>query len=205
MGLRALSGDAEQARNADAEPRYAEELQKAQIKEPEFYDRLAEERKYFYHVDLLGRLYLEDMLPKNIATSLKSPKFLNFFFTRLRPNELGEFEEYPFVSPCGKEMNYIRPADTPIVFDKLEKDEKDGKEYLYYAADMKEPFDPSLLEWAADTDRLYYPVRNHKRMKGHRALVRSHLAVQLSQNFVLDGDDIYLDWNGDQHLIKLVH
>mmetsp|Transcript_11757 Transcript_11757/g.23132 ORF Transcript_11757/g.23132 Transcript_11757/m.23132 type:complete len:241 (+) Transcript_11757:116-838(+) len=196
---------AEVARNADAEPRYAEELQKAQIKSPEFYEKHSHDRKYFYHVDLLGRLFLEDMLPKNIATSLKSPKFLNFFFTRLRPNTLGEFEEYPYVSPCGKEMNYIRPADTPIVFDRLETDEEDGKEYLMYASDMKEPFDPSLLQWASDTDRLYYPIREHKRMKGERALVRSHLAVQLSQHFILDGEDIYLEWNGGKHLIELVH
>ena len=40
----------------------------------EFYEREAEKRHYFYHIDLQGRLYLEDTTPKNIATSLKSPK-----------------------------------------------------------------------------------------------------------------------------------
>ena len=63
-------------------------------------------------VGVQGRLFLEDMVPKNIATCLKAPKFLRFFFSHVKPNDTGKHEEYPFVSPCGPEMNFIKPADT---------------------------------------------------------------------------------------------
>lgn len=101
------------------------------VKPKEFYEKHAgkdsdKQRCYFYNVDLQGRLFLEDTLPKNIATSIKSEKFLNFFFKRLRrinSNERNFMEEknipmcdYPFVSPCGKELNFVRPAATPVVF-----------------------------------------------------------------------------------------
>lgn len=44
-------------------------------------------------------------------------KFLAFFFQRLRRNDTGLYEEdFPYVSPCGRERNYIRCDDTPIVF-----------------------------------------------------------------------------------------
>lgn len=84
-----------------------------------------------------GRLFLENTVPKNIATSLKSDKFLDFFFRQLGYNaprrRTGEvaFAEYPFLSPCGKEKNYIKCADVPIVFNTL----RDGK--LVYAASVE--------------------------------------------------------------------
>ncbi len=59
-----------------------------------------------------GRLFLEDMMPKNVATSLKSPKFLRFFFRQLRINDTGVHVDYGYVSPCGSEMNFVKPADT---------------------------------------------------------------------------------------------
>ena len=62
-------------------------------------------------------MFLEESRVKNIATSLKDNRFLSFFFKRLKLNRTGKYEqEYPFVSPCGKEMNYVKPADIPIVF-----------------------------------------------------------------------------------------
>lgn len=180
------------------------------------------------------------MLPKNVATSLKSPKFLNFFWRMLRPNpshspefrandDSARFDaDYPFVSPCGKEMNYIRPADTPIVFDSL-REKKDGHEELVYAETLSEPFDPSLLVWGEATDRLYHPVRRHKRLSvpGSSAvtdavdrldddvveavvaaaaplgLVRSHLAVRLAEHFtVSDAGAISLEWGGQSHVVR---
>lgn len=59
--------------------------------------------------------------------------FLDFFYTRLRPfsassakNETDRHEAedllrkgYTFVSPCGIERNYVRPEETPIVFQAL--------------------------------------------------------------------------------------
>ena len=47
-------------------------------------------------------------------------KFLEFFFKRVKLNASGRYErEFPYVSPCGREMNYIRCDDLPIVFSQL--------------------------------------------------------------------------------------
>ena len=42
--------------------------------------------------------------PKNIATSLKSEKFLRFFFRQVRRTDKTSpyFQEYPYYSPCGE-------------------------------------------------------------------------------------------------------
>ena len=65
------------------------------------------------------------MLPKNIATSLKSASFLRFFWRQLRSNDLDLAPwtaDYPFISPCGAEMNFVTVADTPIVFERVDED-----------------------------------------------------------------------------------
>lgn len=76
-------------------------------------------------------------MPKMVATSLKSAKFLDFFWRNLKPNKAikpgseGErlHPDYPWLSPCGKEMNFVKAADVPIVFHTLTHDGK-----LIYAA-----------------------------------------------------------------------
>ena len=106
------------------------------------YEQQALERRYFFHVDLQGRLFLEETEPKNIATCLKQDKFLAFFFKRVRRNDLGwgigddvaesdrALEDYPFVSKCGDEMNFIRPADQAIVFEDLRDATEEEKERM---------------------------------------------------------------------------
>jgi hypothetical protein len=96
---------------------------------------------YFYHVDLLGRLFLEDTVPKNIATSLKDLKFLNFFWTHLVRNTTGDHIAHPFVSFCGKERNFVMPADTAVVFHDLTADGK-----LVWAGSLQMEFDPSAVQ-----------------------------------------------------------
>ena len=71
---------------------YIEDWQRAQIKPIEFYEREAKRnRHYFYTIDLQGRLFLEESRIKNIATSLKDFRFLNFFFKQLRVNNTGRY------------------------------------------------------------------------------------------------------------------
>ncbi|CAK9023758.1 UPF0598 protein C8orf82, partial [Durusdinium trenchii] len=204
--LRALASSSSPGPGSEDSEVYIEDLQRRQLKSAEFYERHAQDRKYFYHVDLQGRLFLEETMPKNVATSLKSPKFLDFFWTMLRPNNRGEFAEYPFISPCGKEMNFIRPADTPVVFDALEdRTDEEGNEVqvLVYAATLSEVFDPTKLVWHSTTDRLYYPVSKHKRLVGSLGLIRSRLAVQFSETFTFGDDgEILMTWKGHTHAIR---
>jgi Domain of unknown function (DUF4505) len=120
---------------------HSENIEQLSNQQPQRY------RCYFYTVDLQGRLFLEETMPKNVATCIKDVKFLNVFFRRLRrlrPHEATllqtasgiPVEDYPFVSPCRArsddgssrggnggsttmEFNLVRPAATPFVFHSL--------------------------------------------------------------------------------------
>jgi len=47
-------------------------------------------------------------------------RFLIFFFRQVRRNDTGRFvKEFPFISPCGKELNFIRGDDYPTVYTNL--------------------------------------------------------------------------------------
>lgn len=48
---------------------------------------------------------------------ISDKQFLVFFFRRLRLNNTGRYsQDFPFVSLCGRERNFIRCDDLPIVF-----------------------------------------------------------------------------------------
>ena len=51
-------------------------------------------------------------------------KFLAFFFKRLKKNDTGRYVgDFPYVSLCGPERNFVRCDDLPIVFTKIFKKE----------------------------------------------------------------------------------
>ncbi|KAF0745756.1 hypothetical protein Ae201684_000204 [Aphanomyces euteiches] len=169
---------------------YAEQLQLKEIKSPEFYDTHAKNRLYFYHVDLQGQLFLEDTVPKNIATSLKSPKFLRFFFGHLRPNPhagstLDPFQDYPYISPCGNETNFIKAADTPIVFTEL-KQVDDATFHLVTNGSHDVVFNPSHVAMSSSTGRLYHWTET--KHLALFALIKSQVAVELSQSIEFHDD-----------------
>jgi hypothetical protein len=101
-------------------------------------------REYFYFIDLRGRLW-------HGSSELSDPVFLQMFFRQLRPNTTGRHREYPYVSPCGNELNYVRAADTPIVFQHL----RDGR--LWYGGNLSVPFLPESLRFS-DDGILYHPA-----------------------------------------------
>ncbi|UZJ52156.1 hypothetical protein CBS101457_001476 [Exobasidium rhododendri] len=43
-------------------------------------------RYYRYVIDVHGQLFLHDTTPKNLTSCFKNPQFLDFFFTRIKPN-----------------------------------------------------------------------------------------------------------------------
>ncbi len=104
------------------------------------------ERIYFYVIDGKGRLYHDGTLQDDIA-------FLDFFFKRLKPNDTGLYSEYPFVSPCGREMNFIQSAGTPYVFRMLDI----GQNALIYGGTLSQPWQPGHLLYGSD-DQLYHPA-----------------------------------------------
>ncbi|CAK4630574.1 unnamed protein product, partial [Aphanomyces euteiches] len=137
-----------------------------------------------------GQLFLEDTVPKNIATSLKSPKFLRFFFGHLRPNPhagstLDPFQDYPYISPCGNETNFIKAADTPIVFTEL-KQVDDATFHLVTNGSHDVVFNPSHVAMSSSTGRLYHWTETmHLALF---ALIKSQVAVELSQSIEFHDD-----------------
>ncbi|OWZ14032.1 putative mitochondrial protein [Phytophthora megakarya] len=194
------------------EDKYLELKQLKDIKSEGFYDLQAHKRRYFYYVDLQGRLFLEDTRPKNIATSLKSAKFLRFFFSQVRPNGIAqckakeeeEFLEYPHRSPCGKEMNFIKCADRPFVFEDLRRDKNDKWALVFGGGELTMPFLPETLRISLSTGRLYHDVQTKHVASGTPegiALVRSQLAVELGKS--IDVHD-FPDDNAKQDVNSLV-
>ncbi|CEG37201.1 Protein of unknown function DUF4505 [Plasmopara halstedii] len=177
-----------------AEDKYLELKQLKDIKSVRFYEEQSQKRRYFYYIDLQGRLFLEDTRPKNIATSLKSAKFLRFFFSQVQPNSIlqcnvkdeEQFLDYPYRSPCGKETNFIKCADRPLVFEDLRRDDISGKWMLSFGGgELAMPFLPDTLRISLSTGRLYHDVETKHIASGTSegvALVRSQLAVELGKH-----------------------
>ncbi|GFR25513.1 UPF0598 protein CG30010, partial [Trichonephila clavata] len=85
-------------------------------------------------------------------------KFLQFFFRRLKFNDTNKYQkEFPFLSPCGKEKNFVRCDDLPIVFTHiLESENSEEGDYLSYGPEAT----------------------------GGVGLIKSSLAIHLSQKFI---------------------
>jgi Domain of unknown function (DUF4505) len=182
-----------------------------------------QQRCYFYNIDWHGRLFLEETMPKNIVTSIKDVRFLDFFFSRIKyVNELQReymilhdipFSDYPFISICGKEWNFIRPALTPIVFHTL----VDRDQYLLYGSTdksmLREPFNEvDGIALSKKSGKLYHKLTTHsyyplsQRMPRSKqqpepvpeyALLRTSLALTLSDRIVILSEDANAQKNDD--------
>lgn len=174
----------------DDESAWEDELQRARIQPLEFYEQHAVQREYFYYVSSRGGLYLEDTLPKNIATSLKSPKFLTFFTQQLRKNDGKYAAAYPWVSPCGKEMNYVSAALTPVVFTALQEQADSAAACTLRVNDAFDvTFQPDQLAMD-EAGRLYHCTAGRQARTGKYGLVASAVAVQLAPHIELTDTEV---------------
>lgn len=221
---------------------YIDEWHATTVKPARFYDLQSapglKRKNYFYSVDLQGRVFLEEVLPKNIATSLKNEKFLDFFYTHVKRvgrkeravlEKIGEEwgfhsleEDYPFVSPCGVELNFLRPADTAIVFHSMRESPSGGLE-LVFGGTLAQPFSPRRLFISKKTGRIYHELTTetddfgtdgesaqseetasknktkitplHKSFGQEFGLIKSSLAVTLSDEIVDAEENAYNEEN----------
>ncbi|KAG7164400.1 UPF0598 protein CG30010-like [Homarus americanus] len=164
-------------------------------------------REYFYYVDHQGMLFMDDARIKNFTSCFKEKKFLQFFFSRLRMNDTERYPEFPFLSPCGRERNYIRCDDLPVVFTNLvmKNTSLGSEEHLAYGNAgevMTLPFQPSELCMQVETGRVYHPASE---CVGGVGLVRSQLSIQLSTHFIFGNSEekppTHINWGGQE--IKL--
>jgi hypothetical protein len=141
---------------------------------------------YFYSLSESALLFLANARYRTIAAAIRDIKFLDFFFTHLQPTSrflsggaqaartAGLHEllaplaaEFPFASPCGRELNFLQCESTPFVFH-----ERVGSQLLY-AGTLREPFRADLF-FASGDGRLFHPIapRNflHAGRQEHNAL-----------------------------------
>jgi hypothetical protein len=112
-------------------------------------------------------------------------KFLNFFFERLRINDTGSYQnEFPYLSPCGRERNFVRCDDLPIVFTKLQVLEEKLVLPYNYCGTKHVNFEPNKL-YMGSSGRIYHP--GPEKLHGI-GLIKSSLAIELSQDFTFGAD-----------------
>ncbi|KAG5443133.1 upf0598 protein C8orf82 [Clonorchis sinensis] len=152
-------------------------------------------REYFYFIDHHGQLFLDDARIKNFTSCFKDKVFLEFFFARLRPNTTGRYdEEFPYLSLCGRERNFVRCDDRPIVFLDLVQRAEISHWLLTFgfaqSSKLSVPFQPQHLYMNPNSGRIYHPTINFddpEKNTVHESLVVglmcSDLALRLADMF----------------------
>lgn len=139
---------------------------------------------------------------KNFTSCFKEKKFLEFFFKRIRLNETGRYqEEFSFISLCGRERNYIRCDDVPIVYTNvLVKNNMDLLSYGYAGDLLSTEFIPNKIYMLPLTGRVYHPADDRY---GGVGLVKSKLAIELSKYFQFQKGDseppTYFVWKNEKY------
>ncbi|MGH0127002.1 UNVERIFIED_CONTAM: hypothetical protein FKN15_071425 [Acipenser sinensis] len=154
------------------------------------------------------QLFLDDSKVKNFISCFKDKQFLVFFFSRLRRNESGRYQDsFPFLSLCGRERNFVRCDDRPVVFTQLlgGAGGGGGPELLSYCGGAERlvvPFCPTALYMHPGNGRLYHPCVERS---GSVGLVRSALAIEFSPRFEYrPGEEhisqpTHFNWAGSRH------
>ncbi|CAM9485701.1 unnamed protein product [Choristocarpus tenellus] len=156
-----------------------------------------------------------DCLFLHYVHNVDTVQFLSGFFKRLKPNNLvpTRHPSYPFVSPCGRELNFVLPLDVPIVFNDLiatASNQKNVKAKLGNSAGthtittshclvssggLLTPWNPASLRVSQRSGRMYHPTlwgtvgscRKERACclpnEGY-GLVRSQLAVKLGEQIL---------------------
>lgn len=136
--------------------------------------------------------------------------FLRFFFSRVKINGTKRWRaHFPYISPCGPELNYIRCDDLPIVFTELlymltptnsntqyihvnltETHDLYHPQYFLSYGGARElllhPFQPSTLCMHPISGRVYH---TGPEKSGGVGLIKSSLADELSGLFQYEDRD----------------
>ncbi|XP_075167116.1 UPF0598 protein CG30010 [Haematobia irritans] len=164
-------------------------------------------REYFYYIDHEGMLFLDDSKMKNFTSCFKEKKFLKFFFDRVKFNDTKRYKtEFPYLSLCGRERNYIRCDDTPIVFTHVIQDSSgmDKIQYNHAGEVLQIDFQPDHIYMNPETGRVYHPYPKDK--VGSIGLIRSKLSIELSKYFEFEHGEqngpSHIWWKDTKHLLQ---
>ncbi|XP_044758815.1 UPF0598 protein CG30010 [Coccinella septempunctata] len=162
-------------------PIFTRKLSYIQGQEPERHVR-----EYFYYIDHQGMLFLDDSKMKNFTSCIKEKKFLRFFFNQLKQNDTNRYTEFPYLSKCGKERNFVRCDDCPFVFTHILKMELSNSQpemhlaYNHANSLLTLKFQPDKVIMLPETGRVYHPAPDRV---GSVGLIQSKLAIMLSEYF----------------------
>ena len=132
-----------------------------------------------------GSLSIEYMYYTALIFGIAEKQFLEFFFKRIKFNDTDRYaEDFPYLSLCGRERNFVRCDDQAIVYTHVlpssNPEEPDRLSYGGTGELLTVPFTPEkicLLPW---TGRIYHPTVERT---GGIGLIKSSLAIELSKNF----------------------
>ncbi|XP_069112642.1 UPF0598 protein CG30010-like [Argopecten irradians] len=164
-------------------------------------------REYFYFIDHQGQLFLDDAKMKNFTSCFKEKDFLSFFFKRLKLNETTRYRaDFPFLSPCGRERNYIRCDDRPIVYthilDAPTPGDLDLLSYGGAGTALTVKFEPQRICMLPNTGRVYHPASTSL---GGIGLIKSSIAIEISQYFEFEKGENYpptkFHWKGKTYTL----
>ncbi|XP_031636175.1 UPF0598 protein CG30010 [Contarinia nasturtii] len=162
-------------------------------------------REYFYYIDHDGMLFLDDARIKNFTSCFKEKHFIRFFFKRLRFNTTNRYQnEFPYLSLCGTERNYIRCDDLPIVFtDVISNDQENCLAYNHGGNELKMQFQPDKVYMSPESGRVYHPADGQY---GFIGLIRSKMAIAFSKHFEFEQGEqappTHFTWNNTRYILE---
>lgn len=152
------------------------------------------------------QLFLDDAKMKNFTSCFKERKFLKFFFDRVKFNDSKRYnQDFPYLSPCGRERNFIRCDDTPIVFTHVVANTQgcDKLQYNHAGDILQIDFQPSQIYMNPETGRVYHPAWPKV---GNIGLIRSKLSIELSKYFEFENGEhnapSHIWWKDEKLLLQ---
>lgn len=131
--------------------------------------------------------------------------FLVFFFKRLKLNTTDRYKEhFPWISLCGRERNFVRCDDHPIVFNQIIKGNDGNTLFCHNHAGPKLTvlFQPNKLWMDVENGRVYHPAAEQH---GSIGLVSSRTAIELSKMFIYNDTENYVPthflWNDKEYVL----
>jgi len=124
--------------------------------------------------------------------------------------------EYPFVSLCGKELNFIRPYTLPVVFADLVNAERKSISHLSRLTWTQDPLTPSLPFSLTYASSLSTPFQlSSRRLTGDGKIVHpvsagslgilsSWLSAQLEHSISTTTQGAVLRWFGVDYLMSSI-
>ena len=116
--------------------------------------------------------------------SFTDKDFLAFFFKRLRLNKTTDYvDEFPYISRCGPEINFLRCENKPIVYTDIISADNHGDDRIIMngiGEKMTFPFNPTKLCMLPKNGRVYHPA---PRKVGGAGILKTSLAIEFSEKF----------------------